>query len=145
MSKIYLRVKIRSLEAEAGIIRHEERRRQYRKVKTPDGKIRKRRVVSGDTVFWGLRTHRTEEVRQEARSAHLAYAYLRGRPYREAENNPLWLRNNAFLHTKPDLARIAELVLKFGSYPFKHPKEAVVLDLDGWVNREPEVKTALAA
>ena len=58
MSTIYLRVKINSLTEEAKIIRREEHRRRYQKVKGPDGKIYKRRVVTSDQIFWGLRTHR---------------------------------------------------------------------------------------
>jgi len=64
--KVYLKVKIKSLAAEALIIRKEERRHK------------------GLTRF-GLHQHRVMEVRQEARAAILAYGFLRGRSYEQME------------------------------------------------------------
>lgn len=65
-----LRVKIRSLAAEAGIIRHEERRALQKK----------------DTSTYGsLRDHRRGVVRSAAREALLAYAFLLGVPYAKLE------------------------------------------------------------
>jgi hypothetical protein len=64
-----------SLAAEAKIIRRQEqklvkRRRQLRAA----GK----EVSETSDVLVGLHTHRTLDVRREARAAHLAYGYLRG-------------------------------------------------------------------
>ena len=67
--RIYLKVKIKSLSAEASIIRREERR-------FPDKKHPVRR---------GLRDHRKVAVRREARAALLAYGFLRGRPLGKLE------------------------------------------------------------
>jgi hypothetical protein len=140
MSKIYLRVKINSLCEEAKIIRREENRRKYKFIKTPDGKLRKRRIVTDDTVFWGLRTHRTEELRKEARCAYIAYAYLRGKSYRETENNPFWLKPNRttlrYDPFRPNWSRVADIVLKFG--PQKLPKEALILELERWASIDPQ-------
>ena len=142
MSKIYLRVKINSLAEEARIIRREENRRRYQRIKGPDGKIYKRRIVTGDQVFWGLRTHRTEELRHEARCAHLAYAFLRGTSYAQVEENPHWKRATRSKHP-PSWPRIAELVVKYGptGHNSKLAKETAEAAIKAWVEGE-EIKLA---
>jgi hypothetical protein len=88
-----LKVKVKSLAAEAGIIRLEERR-------AIGGKRR------DDVLYASLRQHRVWDVRKEQRSSLLAYAFLRGRAYsaceRPADDN------------KPDIDRVQSLVKKFG-------------------------------
>ncbi len=69
MSIVYLKVKIKSLEAESKIIRLEE--------------IRHRK---DDAVRNGLTNHRREIVRVEQRATLLAYGFLRGKAYRELES-----------------------------------------------------------
>ena len=69
----YLRVKIKSLAEEARIIRKEER---------------KALDHSDRATYEGLRKHRTQDVRGEARAAQLAYAFVRGRPYAKIETRP---------------------------------------------------------
>jgi hypothetical protein len=75
--KTYLKIKIKSLAAEARIIRGEER-------KWP-GPLRA-----------GLRKHRLRDVRAEARYALLAYGFLRHRPLAavegKARSEPCWER-----------------------------------------------------
>lgn len=61
-----LRVNIKSLAAEARIIRQEARR-------------------AGNFYSWQLTNHRRGKLREEARYTHLALAYLRGRTYAEVE------------------------------------------------------------
>lgn len=61
-----LRVNIKSLAAEAKIIRREERR-------------------AGPSYRICLSAHRKGRLREESRVAQLALAFLRGRPYREVE------------------------------------------------------------
>ncbi len=61
-----LRVNVKSLAAEAKLIRHEERRAGYQY----------------QTV---LALHRRGRVREEARYAQLALAYIRGKKYRDVE------------------------------------------------------------
>lgn len=68
MSIVYLKVKIKSLEAEAKIIRKEERK--HRK---------------DDAIRNGLTNHRKTVVRIEQRATLLAYAFLRGKSYKEIE------------------------------------------------------------
>lgn len=80
--KVYLKVKIKSLAAEAHIIRREERR------------------TRGD-LRYALQQHRKTDVRQEARAAILAYGFLRGRDFRAMEAKgskaPYWSRIEALV------------------------------------------------
>lgn len=84
-----MKVKVKSLAAEAGVIRLEERRAR----KNP--RLR--------AELWA---HRTGVVRTEARLSLLAYAFLRGRPYRASEpkSDP----------RKVDWKRVEEMVKRFG-------------------------------
>lgn len=68
MSRVYLKVKIKSLAAEARIIRAEERK-----------------LPGPHATRTGLHLHRVNEVRREARAALLAYGFLRGRWYEQIE------------------------------------------------------------
>lgn len=78
-------MKIKSLAAEALIIRHAEKR--YPKERA------------------ALHSHRTHDVRQEARSALLAYGFLRGRELERLERKG----------SRPiDEKRVAALVKKYG-------------------------------
>ncbi len=83
-----LRVKIKHLACEAKIIRQEEQK------------------YGGQSSARGLlRHHRIEAVRNEARSAQLAYAYLRGcrtRSQTEQTDRPI------------DEARVRAIIRKFG-------------------------------
>lgn len=94
-----MRVKVKSLAAEATIIRLEERRALVRK---------------DIDLYVSLSAHRRREVRQEQRSALLAYAFIRGRDYGRCEkpgkDNP------------PDLKRVQQLVEKYGSPVSGWPK-----------------------
>ena len=95
----YLKVKIKTLAAEARIIRHEERRVKLWKREPGE---------APHALFFGLKSHRTDEVRREARCSHLAYGYLRGTKYREME---------ATCHPDrkgPDWENIAGIVKRFG-------------------------------
>lgn len=83
--RVYLKVKIKSLQEEAKIIRKEERRNEDFKK--------------------GLREHRKKIVRPESRHTHLAYAFLRGRPYKTVEPKA---------HTEPDWIRARKMVERYG-------------------------------
>ena len=87
--KIYLKIKIMSLAAEARIIRTEEK-------KWP----------GEHPARHGLHRHRMHEVRSEARHALLAYGFLRGRTYRRLENKAA---------RAPDWDRVQKLAEKFGA------------------------------
>lgn len=86
MSIRFLKVKVKSLAAEAAIIRMEEGRSR--------GELRS-----------SLRWHRQYDVRREQRAAQLAYGYLRGVAMTRIEPGA---------KTKPDWDRVRALVKKFG-------------------------------
>ena len=89
---VFLKVKVKSLAAEARIIRREERR------------------FPGDSSTRAqLQGHRRDVVRREARHSHLALAYLRGRAYRQVEQT---------CHRDPDWEAVARMIKKYG--PPKH-------------------------
>jgi len=98
VSKTYLKIKIMSLAAEARIIRREES-------KARAAWRHNRSNTAAEQDFWGLRSHRTWNVRNEARVALLAYGYLRGRTYRQLEFNP---------GSEPDWARVVQLAARYG-------------------------------
>jgi hypothetical protein len=86
--KLYLKIKIKSLAAEAGIIRKEAKK------------------VRGD-LRHALNEHRKKDVRWEARSSILAYGFLRGRDY-------FTMEAKCHKDNPPDWVRIEQLVKKFG-------------------------------
>jgi len=86
-----LRVKIKSLAEEAKIIRKEEGK--------TFGQLREE-----------LYLHRIGIVRNEARHAHLAYGFIRGRTYEQMEANA---------KSAPDWDHVKRLVKKYG------PKEEI--------------------
>ena len=86
--KTYLKIKIKSLAAEARIIRAEEK-------KWP----------GQHPLRTSLRNHRLHEVRREARHALLAYGFLRGRPRAVVE---------AKARAEPSWERVLKLAEKYG-------------------------------
>jgi hypothetical protein len=93
---------VKELAKEATFIRHEE------------NKIRKKQKITDDPrslEFWKLRSHRTNEVRNAARAAQLAYAFLREVPYRKVEAKNL-TPDYLMFRIKDEVKR---LVAKFGS------------------------------
>jgi len=87
--KIQLKVKVKSLAEEARIIRKEER-----KAKGRDSQL-----------LSSLQCHRRISLREESRSAQLAYAFLRGLQYEQVERK---------CKTPPNWYRVKQLVEKFG-------------------------------
>lgn len=83
--RVYLKVKIKSLAAEAKIIRAEERKNKYFRT--------------------GLSSHRKTVVRSEARHTLLAYGFLKGKRYRDLEPTA---------KNKPDWDRVRRMVEKYG-------------------------------
>lgn len=83
----HLKVKVKSLAAEARIIRQEERRSK--------GPLRE-----------SLAEHRRGVVRNEARHSQIAYALLRGKPYDEIEGT----------NSKPfDIKKVLDMAARFGA------------------------------
>lgn len=86
----YLKVKVKSLAAEARIIQLEERLARAR---------RRRDLVMG------LAEHRRVTVRKASRSTHLAYGFLRGRAYHTMERT---------CRTEPDWGAVQKMIEKYG-------------------------------
>jgi NCAIR mutase (PurE)-related protein len=101
--RIYLKTKIMSLAAEARIIRNLENRceRSARKAAQQN----KLELVNRYRYqALGLSNHRKKDVRQESRSALIAYGFLRGKKYEQIENKT---------HCVPDWKRIEQIVTKY--------------------------------
>lgn len=96
-TRLYLKIKIKSLTEETRIIRREEsKQRELRKVFDTTKSQR------ANKYFWGLRAHRQVDIREEQRATLLAYAYLRGKTYASVEGNahkgaPAWDRVRAMV------------------------------------------------
>lgn len=91
--RVYLKIKIKSLAAEAKIIRAEEK------------KHTKCNEFGYNPIRWGLRDHRVTVVRSEARHTLLAYGFLRGRSYRQMEPTSEGL---------PNWDRVWKMIEKYG-------------------------------
>lgn len=113
MSTTYLKVKICSLAEEARIIRRIERKARqsarwlYRHQQPSDDAYR---------LYFGLKEHRKVDVREEARAALIAYAFLRGRAYRRCETTK----------RDPKWNRVYDLVAKYGPNPNKQDAEKAI-------------------
>ena len=102
MSHIYLKVKIKNLAEEAKIIRREERIALKQRDRIPwahtfnvetndfDEEYLEE-VAHYQKLFNGLHEHRKTTVRNEQRATHIAYAFIRGRPFGEIEHGPIGL------------------------------------------------------
>lgn len=85
--RIYLRVKLKSLAAEAKIIRLETKRARQISIKN------------------GLAEHRKGIVRFEARHTYLAYGFLRGLEYHQIEQKA---------SEAPDWAKVKRMIERYG-------------------------------
>jgi hypothetical protein len=113
--RTYLKIKIKSLAAEAKIIRKEERKQK--------GRLRE-----------GLYLHRLLVVRAESRLSQIAYGFIRGRAYSQIEKN-----------AKPfDKKRVLSLIEKFGvCHDYDNESDAIwqararnaKIDSIDWVNK----------
>lgn len=103
--RAYLKIKIVSLAAEARLIRGDERR--YRRL-SGNSKAKAETRQRALSTWVCLRQHRIIEVRREARSACLAYGFLRGRAYHQLESK---------CYTEPNWARVKAIALKYGDGP----------------------------
>jgi len=85
MSKIeHLQIKIESLAEEARIIKSHERKRLGQARRCLKGQ-RSDYANTHYSQYQGLREHRIRAVRREIRDSLIAYAFIRGRSYRNAE------------------------------------------------------------
>jgi hypothetical protein len=103
MMKLFLKIKLKSLAAEARIIRKEEiklrnRARQRRAKGKP---------VDVAATLDALHEHRIMAVRRESRLTHLAYGFLRGRSYTAMERKATTLKPS-------DWTRVKAMIQKYG-------------------------------
>jgi len=110
-----LKVKIKSLAAEARVIRLEERR-----------------CGRDDAARCSLHEHRVGIVRNEQRLSLLAYAFLRGRPLSAVE---------AKSFAPPDWTRVGKLVEKFGTTEGRSMREAQAAAFKEWMASPPPDST----
>jgi hypothetical protein len=87
---VFLKIKLKSLAAEARIIHAQER---------------KTRGAYNDTRE-SLHRHRIDVVRRESRATHLAYGFLRGRKFKQMERKSV---------VPPDWDKVASMVKKYGA------------------------------
>lgn len=112
-----LRVKIKSLAEEARIIRREERRCRDSLTRTV-GHDDQRSALAAS--FASLRSHRVTDVRREARYSLLAYALIRGRPFRMTEP-----KSDV---QKLDREKLAGLIRRFGTSAYQLTSVTAVAD-----------------
>jgi hypothetical protein len=131
----YLKIKVVSLAAEATLIRNAENRIKFgREIEysyvnektgetvTKQKRVKRKRNEIQDAVFWGLRNHRIEDVRSEARAAQVAYGYLRGKTYEQVEGGTL---------TSPNWSRVYTLVEKYGRHTNRRLDHQAVREWSG--------------
>lgn len=123
MSKLYLKIKIKSLAEEAKIIKKEElKQRAFKRYSLGKQGLMKAHDEAAK-IFFGLKDHRINVVRFECRAAHLAYAFLRGQRYSDIENNTranLFVAqpNGHFNMNNPEQnlwKRVARLIYKYNT------------------------------
>ena len=126
-----LRVRIKELAQEARFIRLEESRIKNNQKVAPweyvyeDEKWFYKAPDKGSLDYWKLRTHRIESVRQAARAAQLAYAFLRGIPYRMVEQKRK--EEKEWVFSTRILKELKRLVDKFGGCKCSD-------EVEGWLN-----------
>ena len=98
---IYLKVKVKSLAAEAIIIRQEENKIRERLDRVPE----EFKASNLDRLI-GLASHRRKEVRDEARASQIAYGYLRGKSFERMES---------LANTHPNWHRVQKMVQGYGT------------------------------
>lgn len=111
---VFLKVKIKSLASEAAIIRHEENLSRPTWKKYQDG------------PFIELKDHRRLVVRPAARTALLAYAYLRHKEYHSIEKS---------VHEKSDIGELIKTVKRFSEEHAKMTTAELARNLSTWMTQ----------
>jgi hypothetical protein len=131
-----MKVRIKELAQEAKFIRLEENRiikeKTYLWDKLPDASEDIRlhyAYLCGD--LGDLKSHRKCEVREAARAAQLAYAFLRGVPYLKVESKRKPEKDYRF--NKYIVPEIKRLTKKFGKL-FSWKNESYDEEVDRWIN-----------
>lgn len=110
--KVFLKIKIKNLAEEARMIRFQEKKN------------------NPGIYTWELRNHRIHDLRREQRATLLAYAFLRGKKYREIEPTA---------KTEPAWDRVRSMVQKYGNRSFNKEKgyfewsASPMAELSNWI------------
>lgn len=141
MSKEFLRIKLKSLAAEQRIIRkaakrHKQISKKMDATTNPD-KYSPVEYERHRSLWLDMNSHRRFHVRPIIRSAHLAYAYMRGTPYSKVES---------WCHEPPNWPEVAKNLISFDTYlekrmgnlPVQGRVDAVVAKLIEWRDAEDE-------
>lgn len=129
--KEYLKVKIKSLAAEAVFIRKEENKAKanYRYLKRITGK--EAEYDRFQNLHYGLHQHRTVDVRMEARATQWAYAFIRGKQFNfvERNTNPYdrVYGDSLCSSLNPIISRTVKMVQKY------HSRNVDFTDIQKWI------------
>lgn len=139
----HLKIKLKSLAAEARIIRHAERRQKTHAHR--DG-ISEEHKADHLHALADLQSHRRGVVRHAARESLLAYVFLRGKPYAAAEPRVRVYEELRDHHgrtravaNRPNLKRVEACVGRFKPFGW-HPE----LDL-AWAKWREDAEAHLSA
>lgn len=131
-----MKVRVKELAQEAKFIRKEETKvkskKEYLYEKFPTMETSVGILYSELCLdFEKLNFHRRHDVRDAARAAQLAYAFLRGVPYSVVENKRKPEKEADFnSNIKPEVKR---LVKKFGNL-YSYNNESYDIEVDKWLN-----------
>jgi hypothetical protein len=100
MGKTQLKIKIKSLAAEAVIIKKEEQKW----LRAPYNNPYDNGAPGTHPLYFDLRHHRLEMVRKECRDSIIAYGYMRGLAYRQIE---------AKCHQEPNWQNVFTILKRF--------------------------------
>jgi hypothetical protein len=140
----HLKIKIKSLAAEARIIRAEEqklkrrikRSKKLRRILRKGGTLKGKPLTPERAEELGfevhmLKVHRKSDVREEARHSLLAYGYMREIPYKQIEQR---------CEDPPNESKISQMVARFGG------EHKGVLDwLEGNEEKKEEILAEMAS
>ena len=134
INTLKLKIKLKSLAAEAKIIRfHERKIKPY--IKEGDNNIKPEDVIARADYERGvLRGHRIYLVRKEARDSHIAYGYLRNKAYKQIENST---------DNPPNIKNITKIINKFQGYWGN--KEVLESTVKEWMEQDYQVPLKLQA
>lgn len=146
MSATYLKVKIKSLAAEAAIIKREENRhKHFRLVEQahPENRdlmvlVSKRKPIHPDSISLvnGLADHRKRIVRSEQRATLVAYGFLRGRTFAQMEPQAKSL---------PSRERVEKMVTRYGGSKVLTEFKAFWAEAEAHVKNNTLAKAAVVA
>ena len=97
---LHLKIKFKYLSEESRIIKREELKLRRKIQSRIEGR------EARQLLRQSLHEHRKNVVRPAARSTHLAYGFLRGRSYRQMEDERT--------RTVPDWAAVEKMALRYG-------------------------------